>query len=88
MPSPLEFDDSDHPIEDHEYPDESDWSDDDYSETASCPNCGSEIYIDSEWCSVCGEYISMKNRPTKHPAWVVAVIIVLILALATTLILW
>ena len=89
MPSPIEFDGLDRPIEDYEYPDESDWTDDDdIPRTTPCPNCGSEIYFDSEWCSACGEYIDLNARTRKHSNWVIAVIIIVIFAFATTMIFW
>ena len=70
MPYPTEFDDYDSPIEDYEYPDEDDLDDDDSeSSVFPCPQCGEEIYEDSDRCPYCGEYIlsSHAYSTMSHP---------------------
>lgn len=65
-----------------------DWTDDsdDVADTLPCPNCGAQIYEDTEVCPVCGEYISHGSSAwSDKPAWwvtlgflgIVAVIVVL-----------
>ena len=59
-----EFDD-DRPLEDWEYPDESDdnsWDDDD-PELLPCPECGEGILEDSEQCPYCGQYVTFSTAP-------------------------
>lgn len=46
---------------DDEYPDESDYPDDDESLTQPCPACGADVYEDAEQCPVCGEYITWRT---------------------------
>ena len=73
------------PLGDHEWPDEPDEADDDY--TVDCPACGAEVYEDAEVCPVCGEFITTNTGPWagRSPWWIaigIAGIIATILALA------
>ena len=63
------FDESDE-LDDNEYPDE-DLEDDDLSETLPCPECGAEVYEDSERCPHCGHYITTGSGSlwAGRPAW-------------------
>ncbi len=45
---------------DRDAPLESDLIDDDENETVNCPECGEEVYEDSEQCPWCGQYITPK----------------------------
>ncbi len=52
-------------IEDEE--DLEEYADDE--QTYPCPECGREIYDDSERCPHCGHYISEEDSPPSRPAW-------------------
>ena len=55
---------SDPPLEEFEYPDESDLDDDfDESETVPCPECGEEIYEDASSCPYCGHFVTFSAHP-------------------------
>jgi hypothetical protein len=44
--------------------------DEETSETRPCPECGAEIYEDSERCPACGAYVTFDSRPwSGKPAW-------------------
>jgi hypothetical protein len=58
---PIEFEDADDEFCDDEYPEEDD-SDDDLTETVSCPECGAEIYEDASQCPVCGSYVTSNSN--------------------------
>jgi hypothetical protein len=70
---------------DDEYP--GDESDDDATDTATCPHCGAEVYEDTVRCPVCENYITPASGSvlSGRPLWwivlglagVVAVLIVL-----------
>ena len=60
---------ADDELDDSEYPDDSDFDDD---ETDVCPHCGESIYDDSEKCPYCGKYLSSEDAPRHRPWWVVA----------------
>ncbi|HID78343.1 MAG TPA: zinc-ribbon domain-containing protein [Planctomycetaceae bacterium] len=56
-------------LHDHEYPDEG-YAEDDWTDTAPCPACGTEVYEDSVQCPVCGTYITSQTNPWMgRPAW-------------------
>jgi predicted amidophosphoribosyltransferase len=72
----LEWDDD---LRDDEYPDESDWADDELqSDTVTCPFCSAEIYEDSERCPACGEYVTRDTNIRPLWRWTAAGILVLI----------
>lgn len=52
-----QIDDWNDDLDDQEF-DEEDEFGDDASETIPCPECGVEIYEQSERCAVCGTYIT------------------------------
>lgn len=56
-------------VEDSEYPDDSDFDDDD---TEPCPHCGEAVYDDAEQCPHCGRYLSREDAPRRRPWWFVA----------------
>jgi hypothetical protein len=67
---PLLYDDPDDV--DDDYPDEA------TEETTDvCPNCGAEIYDDTERCPVCEQYIT---QSTSQPGWVIAGVVLCLLA--------
>jgi hypothetical protein len=72
MPAAHESDASDNlsdNLDDSEYPDLDD-SDDEATETISCPECQADIYEDAEQCPVCGSYvIGTTNIWTGKPIW-------------------
>ena len=49
---------------------DADQHDDESSETLPCPNCGAEIYEDTERCPHCGEYVTPTGSLwAGRPAW-------------------
>ena len=68
-----------------DYPEE-DQYDDDSPELLPCPNCGKEIYEESERCPYCGEYVTFSNSLwSGKPTWWIVLGIVGILATVLTL---
>ncbi len=62
--------DSDDDIEDYEYPDEDESSEDD-DETVPCPHCHKPVYEDAEQCPACGNYLSRASDSRKAPpVWI------------------
>ncbi len=63
------FEQPDDELNDWEYPDEDE--NDELSETCPCPNCGAEIYEDTDQCPVCGQYITPggQNLWANRSAW-------------------
>ena len=56
---------------DYEYADVPD-DEDDETPTASCPECGAEVYEDALRCPVCGDYITPTSGDhlwTGRPLW-------------------
>jgi len=50
--------------------------------TISCPNCGVEIYDDSEWCPACNQYITReKSEWVGKPLWWIVLAIAGVVAL-------
>lgn len=47
-------------LDEHEFDNEGNF-DDDTAETLPCPECGAEIYEESEQCPACGAYITFNN---------------------------
>lgn len=60
------YDENEGDLEDSEYPDESDFDDDD---TEPCPHCGEAIYDDAEQCPHCGKYLSREDAPPQRRPW-------------------
>jgi hypothetical protein len=52
--------------EDWELPDESEFDDDDDSQTHPCPECGADVYEDAEQCPVCGNYLIRDTNPLRQ----------------------
>ena len=76
-----EFDGSDEFSDDGEFD-----FDDDSAEVIPCPNCGVEIYEESEQCPACGLYVVASVNPWQgRPTWwillglmgIIAVVLVL-----------
>lgn len=64
----LSFDSPDDELRDNEYPDEP--VEDENNDTFPCPNCGAEVYEDSEQCPTCGEYVTDHGSPLAGwPVW-------------------
>ena len=68
-----------------DYPEEdqydSDAFDDDSPELLPCPNCGEEIYEESERCPYCGEYVTFNTSLwSGKPTWWIVLGVVGILA--------
>jgi hypothetical protein len=70
MVQQLEWDDD---FEDREF--EDDLDDDDVY--VPCPNCGAEIFDDSEQCPNCGHYITHSTSPWagRSPAWILLAVL-------------
>lgn len=68
-------------IDDDEYPDEDDL-DDEISETLPCPECGAEVYEDSDRCPACGAYITQLTATGvgRLPWWAVLGLLAALLA--------
>lgn len=68
---------------DRDAPQESDLIDDDESETLACPECGEEVYEDTEQCPECGQYITPKVKESRleNAIWTTAAILVLVACL-------
>ena len=50
-----------------EYPDTDDVDD---PQVLPCPECGTDIYEDSEQCPACGQYVTFEHSPwTGRPTW-------------------
>lgn len=68
-------------LEDDEYPDEvegsDDWCDDDPSQTLPCPSCHAEIYEDAEQCPICGNYITREYSLRGVWWWTALVLLIL-----------
>ncbi len=81
-----EFERPGHELDDDEYPEPDDESEDAKSETVPCPECGADVYEDAVQCPHCGAYI--ESTPSKEGAWwiivgvIVAILAILTLALA------
>ena len=74
-------------LRDEEYPDDDlddefgDDSDDEYSQTVACPECGTEVYEDAVQCPVCGNYITHhRNVFSGRPTWWIILALLGILA--------
>ncbi len=63
---------------DRDAPLESDLVDDDESETLNCPECGEDVYEESNQCPACGLYITPKVRTShlENAIWTIAAILV------------
>lgn len=75
-------------LDEREFPDDETFPDDS-ADLIPCPECGAEIYDDSEQCPRCGSYLIHQNNTwSGRPAWwvilgllgIVAVIAVLSLS--------
>jgi hypothetical protein len=66
---------------DDEWSDEDDWSDED-SPTTPCPECGADVYEESDHCPACGHFLlSDSSHPLmEKPAWFVILGLVGIIA--------
>ena len=76
---------------DNEYHNEDDdYDEDDSSELRPCPECGADIYEDSELCPVCGNYITFGSSGpfSNRPVWWVFLGLAGIIALIAALIAW
>ena len=62
------IDDSDDSLDDREFPDEDDL-DGDGGEYLPCPECGVDIYEDSQRCPYCGSYVTFSTHPFTGRAW-------------------
>ena len=61
-------------------PDPSDTGDDDGPTVVPCPYCGKEISEIAEVCPHCGSYISSEDAPRRRPWWVVAGVVITLIA--------
>ncbi len=76
---------------DNEYHDEyDDYDEDDSSELRPCPECGAEIYEDSQQCPVCGNYITFGSSGafSGRPVWWILLGLAGIVALIAALLTW
>jgi len=55
----------DRPLEDREYPDEADLSDDDSADLEPCPACGELVYEGAPQCPYCREWMVGGGRTSK-----------------------
>jgi hypothetical protein len=63
--------------------------DDDDRNTVPCPYCRQPVYEDAEYCANCDEYISLEDAPPERkPAWVVAVVLLLLSSMLFWIVLW
>jgi hypothetical protein len=66
-----------------------DEDDDDDRTTVPCPYCRQPVYEDAEYCTNCDEYISLEDAPPERkPAWVVAVVLLLLSSMLYWIVLW
>lgn len=67
-----------HDLEDHEWPDPSDWTPEDASvDEIACPACGEAVYEGTEKCPECGEWITT-HIPSRSWAWAVLAVLVIV----------
>ena len=64
----MRWSDADDDLDDAEYPEEPDESEDD-DPTVACPHCRRLIYDDAERCPECGKYLSREDTPWRRPWW-------------------
>ena len=62
------FDDPADSFDEREFPDEDDF-DDQPGETLPCPQCGGDVYEDSDRCPHCGSYVVFSTHPFAGRAW-------------------
>ena len=68
-------------LSDDEYPDEADGCDDtggEYTQTISCPECGSDFYEDAPQCPMCGHYLTAHDRSGQSWWWAAVVVMLII----------
>lgn len=77
----------DRPLEDWEYPDEGDDSEDDSVDTYACPKCGTQVYEDAVACPVCGHYLTRPSTSplSGKPGWYVALLLLIIVVIGLSL---
>jgi hypothetical protein len=72
------FDDPADSLNDRELPDGDDFDDDegddddfdgDEGELLPCPECGADIYEESQQCPYCGSYVTFSTHPFTGRAW-------------------
>ena len=51
------------------YDDDDEFAEDDNVETVPCPECGAEVYEESERCPACGNYIVHSTTAHSHNVW-------------------
>jgi hypothetical protein len=62
------FDDPADSLNDRELPDGDDF-DGDEGELLPCPECGADIYEESQQCPYCGSYVTFSTHPFTGRAW-------------------
>jgi len=62
------LDESSDPLGDDEYPDDDAW-DDESAELMPCPECGADIYEETQRCPHCGSYITLTSSPLAGRSW-------------------
>jgi hypothetical protein len=83
-------DDDDDDDVDPEGPDARDLPDDDpdATDTVDCPHCGAEVYVGSERCPACGEYVTDAAMARRSiPLWVTLTVIFCIALVVLTMVL-
>jgi uncharacterized protein (DUF983 family) len=70
-------------LDDPELPDQADMDESDELELIQCPHCGKYINEEAERCHHCGQYISAEDVSRKIPVWLIAGVVLAVLAAAT-----
>jgi hypothetical protein len=75
-------------LTDPEGPDKSDMDDPDGPPLIECPYCHKMIHEDSEWCHLCGNYLSEEEAANAVPMWILIGTVLGILGLLGGVLLW
>ncbi len=75
--------------------DEDDWDEphddgDDETDVVACPNCGADVYAESDRCPSCGDYVThgSSHALSGKPGWYVILALAGIVAVIAALIPW
>ena len=67
--------------DDRDLPDEADMDSFDEPSLVPCPYCRKMITEDTEQCPHCRNYLSVEDAPYRKPAWIVAAVIITVIAI-------